>query len=123
LKASSIVLVARNAGPANDLRERTGRIASFAPWTRAREEVDTADVVVNTTPKGAADDLAAGWPGKPLVDVLYDPWPTPLATAATAGGHPVAGGLVVLVHQAVRQIELITGERPDPDVLMKAVAP
>lgn len=118
--ASSVLLVARNAGPANDLRERTGGVARFAPWTRAREEIDAADVVVNTTPKYAADELAAGWAGKPLVEVLYDPWPTPLARAAEAGGHPVASGLYVLAHQAVRQIELVTGKRPEAEVLLAA---
>lgn len=118
--AGSVTIVARDAARANDLRERTGNLATFAPWTRAREEVDAADVVVNTTPKGAADELAAGWAGKPLVDVLYDPWPTPLAVAASAGGHPVAGGLFVLVHQAVRQIELVTGARPDAAPLLAA---
>lgn len=118
--AESVTLVARNAAPARELRERTGGLATFEPWTNARETAATADVVVNTTPAGAADDLAAGWTGAPLVDVLYDPWPTPLAVAAQAGGHPVAGGLVVLVHQALRQIELVTGERPDPEPLLAA---
>lgn len=120
--ATSITLVARNAAPANELREATGNVARFTPWTRAREAVDAADVVVNTTPRHAADDLATGWAGKPLVDVIYDPWPTALARAAEAGGHPVAGGLLVLAHQAVRQIELITGQRPDPAVLLEAAA-
>lgn len=120
LGASSVTLVARNGAQALEVRERTGGLASFEPWTRARELLDDADVVVNTTPKGAADELAAGWAGAPLVDVLYDPWPTPLAVAAHAGGHPLAGGLVVLVHQALRQIELVTGERPDPEPLLAA---
>lgn len=120
LHAKSVTLVARNAAAATALRERTGHVARFAPWTTAREHVDAATVVVNTTPKHAADDLAAGWLGAPLVEVLYDPWPTPLAAAAAAGGHPVANGLYVLVHQAVRQIELVTGKRPDPAVLMAA---
>ncbi|HVF05625.1 MAG TPA: shikimate dehydrogenase [Frankiaceae bacterium] len=121
LHPSSIMLVARTAPAAHELIERTGHIAHFAPWTLAREEVDSADVVVNTTPKHAADELAAGWPGKPLVEVVYDPWPTAIARAAEAGGHPVANGLYVLAHQAVRQIELITGKRPDPGVLLAAV--
>jgi shikimate dehydrogenase len=120
VEAARVTIVARNAGPANDLRERTGRVAAFAPWTRARETVETADVVVNTTPRRAADDLAAGWAGAPLVEVVYDPWPTPLAAAAQAGGHPVASGLFVLVHQAIRQIELVTGRRPDPAPLLAA---
>lgn len=118
--ASRVTIVARNAGPANELRAKTGNVAHFRPWTQARETIAEADVIVNTTPKHATDDLAAGWAGKPLVEVNYDPWPTALAQAASAGGHPVAGGLVVLVHQAVRQIELVTGKRPDPDVLMAA---
>jgi shikimate dehydrogenase len=120
MHATSVTIVARNAAPAAALRERTGNIARFAPWTRAREEVDAADVVVNATPRGAADELAAGWAGAPLVEVLYDPWPTPLAKAAEAGGHQVASGLFVLVHQGVRQIELVTGKRPDADLLLRA---
>jgi shikimate dehydrogenase len=120
LHPERVTIVARNAGPANALREKTGNVAAFAPWTRARETVASADVVVNTTPAGAADELAAGWAGAPLVEVLYDPWPTPLVRAAEAGGHPVAGGLYVLVHQAVRQIELVTGKRPDPAPLLHA---
>lgn len=120
LHPERVTIVARNAGPANDLRERTGGTAAFAPWTRVREAVDTADVVVNATPRGAADEVAAGWRGAPLVEVVYDPWPTALATAARAGGHEVAGGLYVLAYQAVRQIELVTGARPDPDVLLAA---
>jgi shikimate dehydrogenase len=118
--AERVTIVARNAAPAKELRERTGGSATFAPWTQAREVVDSADVVVNTTPRRAADELAAGWAGAPLVEVLYDPWPTPLAQAAEAGGHKVAGGLFVLVHQALRQIELVTGCRPDAAPLLAA---
>ncbi len=118
--AERVTLVARHAGRAHELRERTGKTASFEPWTHARETVATADVVVNATPTGAADELAAGWTGAPLVEVLYDPWPTPLARAAEAGGHRVAGGLFVLAHQAVRQIELVTGKRPDAAALLSA---
>ncbi len=122
LKATSVTLVARNAAPAKALRARTGNIAGFLPWTEARAAAAAADVVVNATPPRAADELAAGWAGTPLVEVLYDPWPTPLARAAEAGGHRVASGLYVLVHQAVRQIELVTGLRPDAERLMSAGA-
>jgi shikimate dehydrogenase len=120
LKPERVTIVARNAAPAKALRERTGNVAAFQPWTNAREVVATADVVVNTTPKYAADELSVDWPGKALVEVLYDPWPTPIAAAAQAAGHNVANGLFVLAHQAVRQIELVTGKRPDPAVLLSA---
>ena len=42
-------------------------------------------------------------------DVLYDPWPTPLAEAAARAGCRVVGGLELLLAQAVGQFELFTG--------------
>ena len=48
-----------------------------------------------------------------LVDVLYDPWPTPLAQAWAEAGGQVIGGLELLVRQAVKQVQLMTGRRPD----------
>jgi len=81
-----------------------------APWSALRESV-TADVVVSTVPKGVADELAAArWrPGLVVFDVVYDPWPTPLAAAAQAAGCRVVSGLDLLLWQAVHQFELFTG--------------
>jgi shikimate dehydrogenase len=45
--------------------------------------------------------------------VVYAPWPTSLAGSAQAAGCPVISGLAVLLHQAVAQVELMTG-RPGP---------
>ena len=42
-----------------------------------------------------------------LFEVLYDPWPTPLAAAGAEG--VLVGGLDLLVHQAALQFELFTG--------------
>lgn len=68
-------------------------------------------LVVATVPRGATDELASRMPATPgvLFDVLYDPWPTPLAAAWAAGGGLVVGGLDLLVHQAARQVQLMTG--------------
>jgi shikimate dehydrogenase len=80
-----------------------------------------ADVVVSTLPAGAADALL-GVPWAPptvVLDVIYAPWPTALVTAATAAGCRVAGGLEVLLHQAVEQVELMTG-LPGPTAPMRA---
>lgn len=81
------------------------------PMADAARLLGAADLVVNTTPAGAVDALAAEpWPhGVPFIDVLYAPWPTPLAAAASAAGSVVVGGLVVLVAQAAVQVELHTG--------------
>jgi shikimate dehydrogenase len=69
-------------------------------------------VVVSTVPRGVADPLAGeiAWRDDGvLFDAVYDPWPTPLAAAATAAGCRVVSGLDLLLTQAVRQFELYTG--------------
>lgn len=80
------------------------------PWSEA-EQAAEYDLVVNTTPAGAADELADRLPGRvaALFDVIYHPWPTPLAAAWSERGGVVLGGRDLLLHQAVRQVELMTG--------------
>ena len=48
-----------------------------------------------------------------VVDIVYHPWPTPLATAARQAGAAVADGFDLLLHQAAGQFELMTG-KPAP---------
>ncbi|SDK36455.1 shikimate dehydrogenase [Actinopolyspora mzabensis] len=79
----------------------------------------TADVVVSTLPAGAVDDrvreLAAA--GR-VLDVVYHPWPTPLAAAVHAAGGRLATGLDMLLHQSFGQVELFTG-KPAPRPAMR----
>ncbi|MCP2258496.1 hypothetical protein LX15_002194 [Streptoalloteichus tenebrarius] len=65
---------------------------------------------------GAADPLAPLWPtaGNTLLDVVYRPWPTPIARAAHRAGSTVIGGLPMLLYQAARQVEPHTGSTPAP---------
>jgi shikimate dehydrogenase len=81
----------------------------------------SAPFVISTTPAGATDDLAVHVPNDPgvLFDVVYDPWPTPLAAAWSARGGRVISGLDQLVHQAVPQVGLMTGLRVDHEELVK----
>ncbi|MBR7831150.1 shikimate dehydrogenase [Actinospica sp. MGRD01-02] len=98
------------------LAEFEGLIAHFGidldprPWSEAQGAADF-ELVVNTTPAGAADALADHLPQRvgTLFDVLYHPWPTALAAAWSTRGGAVLGGQDLLVHQAVRQVELMTG--------------
>src|SRR5262249_47933166 len=46
-----------------------------------------------------------------LLDVVYHPWPTALATAAQRAGVIVAGGFPMLLHQAAGQVTLMTGKQ------------
>ena len=113
---------------------RSDRSAELAPladtlgidvrWTvsdpeRAATAVTGAAVVISTVPSaalaGMEDDLAR----VPVLDVIYDPWPTPLARAAADNGVPVVGGDVMLAGQALSQFEQFTG-KPAPRDAMRA---
>ena len=75
------------------------------------------DLLISTLPRGAADVLAAHVADVPaLLDVVYDPWPTPLAAACRG---TVVSGAAMLLHQAGAQVELMTG-RPAPIEEMRA---
>jgi shikimate dehydrogenase len=90
------VLAAHPSGP----RVRVGSLA---------DDPVQGDVVVSTIPAAAQDvGLLARCAGVPVVfEVLYDPWPTPLAAAAS--GRILVGGLDLLVHQAALQFLEFTG--------------
>ncbi|MGG8409671.1 shikimate dehydrogenase, partial [Streptomyces sp. 12297] len=81
-----------------------------------------APLVIATTPAGTTDALAAAVPEHPgtLFDVLYEPWPTALAAAWAQRGGELVGGLDLLVHQAVLQVEQMTGRTPGPLAAMRA---
>ncbi|MFD9745790.1 shikimate dehydrogenase [[Kitasatospora] papulosa] len=89
---------------------RLGVDVRVADWAEADEAL-RAPLVIATTPAGTTDALAGAVPSAPgtLFDVLYDPWPTALASRWAATGAGVVGGLDLLVHQAVLQVEQMTG--------------
>jgi shikimate dehydrogenase len=70
-----------------------------------------ADVLVSTVPADAQTDdvLRALGDVAVVFDVVYDPWPTPLVTAARADGRTVVDGLDLLLWQAVDQVRAMTG--------------
>jgi shikimate dehydrogenase len=106
----------RQWGERLDVELRTAR------WEDAAEAL-RAPLVIATTPAGATDALAHAVPERPatLFDVLYEPWPTPLAARWSMAGGAVVGGLDLLVHQAVLQVEQMTGRAPAPlDAMRKA---
>lgn len=80
---------------------------------------EPADLLVSTVPADAVPAEAVESAGA-VFDVVYDPWPTFLVSAASATGLPVVTGLDLLAHQAARQVEVITGETVDVDLLRDA---
>ncbi|MFB7866651.1 shikimate dehydrogenase [Streptomyces sp. NPDC056069] len=122
--AGPVTAYVRSEARADEMRgwgERLGVEVRTAPWDAAAEAF-AAPLVIATTPAGTTDALAAAVPEAPgtLFDVLYDPWPTRLAAAWSARGGKIVGGLDLLVHQAVLQVEQMTGRAPGPLAAMRA---
>ena len=53
-----------------------------------------------------------------LLDAIYYPWPTPLASAVELAGGKVISGLQMLLYQAYAQVEQFTG-LPAPKEAMR----
>ncbi len=75
------------------------------------EAAVVGEVVVSTIPVAAqsASLVAATATAAAVFEVVYDPWPSPIAAAALARGQALVSGLDLLVHQAVLQFALFTG--------------
>ena len=113
LGVSNVVVAARREAPAKALAaivSADGIKVSTVDWAKAGEHL-ASDVVISTVTAGAADWLHAAVPSSPgmLLDVIYAPWPTVLAAAWEARGGVVVPGTRMLLHQAARQIFLMTG--------------
>ena len=113
LGAREVTLLVRSPDRAAEAAAAVGRHPA-RPSVRVGvlgDDPVTGDVVVSTVPASAQDEaLVARCSDVPVVlEAVYDPWPTPLAAAAAAGGRVLVGGLDLLAHQAVLQVALMTG--------------
>lgn len=84
--------------------------------------LENVDILVSTIPASAqTPDLVDRYRDTPIIfDAIYDPWPTPLASAATGA---VVSGHDLLVHQAALQFELFTGQPAPMDAMRAALEP
>jgi shikimate dehydrogenase len=119
-----VTLVVRNEARARETVEAAGRhpgppqvdVRLFGAPSRP------ADILVSTIPADAQSrEVVALADGVPVVfDVVYDPWPTPLAAFALREGRTLVAGLDLLVHQAVLQFNLMTGSDEMPFDAMRS---
>lgn len=105
------------------LAQRLGFEVSAGP-TMSSVAVGPGAALISTVPAAVAPvDTPAGWgAGSVLFDVSYAPWPTPLAAAAKAGGGLVISGGSMLLYQAVRQVELMTGREAPVEAMRAALS-
>lgn len=102
--------------------ERAGETAAVAEQVGLRvavrglgatEPPGETDLLVSTIPGSGVDDGLGDDLGRwveragAVFDVVYDPWPTRLTSAAVAAALPTVTGLDLLAHQAVEQVRLM----------------
>lgn len=120
LGVRDVTVVARSREKAAPLVSLGERLGLDVRWVELGTPLAGVDVVVNTLPADVAARHVATVAAVPvLLDVVYDPWPTPLAAAVAEAGGRVISGLRMLLHQAYAQVEQFTG-RPAPKEAMSA---
>ena len=120
LKVEFVVRDEKRSAESIAVAEHAGADVTVRPLDAPMIEV--VDLLVSTVPgkvaKLQAHDLVDA--SRAVFDVVYEPWPSPLASAATQKDVPFVSGLDLLAHQAVFQVELFTGQSIDPQVLREA---
>lgn len=125
LGVTETLVAVRDPGRTAGLLAAAGRMGVRVTLTALTSPVSQQpDVLISTLPAGAADSCAqriAAGELRPrcVFDVVYHPWPTPLATAARAAGAVAVNGFALLLHQAAEQVSLMTG-KPAPVEAMRA---
>jgi shikimate dehydrogenase len=123
LGVDHVTIVARTperAEPLRALAPALGLTIEVVPLDAA-DRVPPADAVVSTIPADSQEAVAetvASW-APVVLDVIYHPAKTPLLRAAHDAGCTTIPGFELLLHQAARQVELMTGKRPAPVDVMR----
>ena len=125
LGLAAVVVQVRDQARAGDLLAAARRLGLAVELRPFGSQVRDGDLLISTVPAGAADfyaERASDPRARPcaVLDVVYNPWPTPLAAAAAQSGIVVVSGFDLLLHQAARQVELMTGRHPAPLEPMRA---
>ena len=122
-----IHVINRTPERAQALRVRFGETVRPASTSDLASLLSTAGLLVNTTSLGMRGqppleiDLRALRRGAAVADLVYLPLATALLEAARTQAHPVADGLGMLLHQAVRGFSLWFGVRPQITTELRAL--
>jgi shikimate dehydrogenase len=113
-RAKPLLAVASRLGARVELIGLGPDLAS-RPWQLLVSTIPAAGGELAAAELSTGDLTAAA-----VLDVGYDPWPTPLAAAAAKAGSSVISGYEMLVHQAAGQVELMTGQKAPVSVMHAA---
>lgn len=134
-RGARVTVLSRRPEQARRLASEFGAVFPDATVTPGlMEEIATTSahldepIIINTTPLGMAGENAglSPWPDEPLprgafvYDLVYNPARTRLMEQAEAEGRRAVNGLGMLVRQAAEAFEVMTGRRPDMEVMRRA---
>jgi shikimate dehydrogenase len=125
LGAQKVILCARNEQSLSELKNvanNFGLDVSEVQWSEIYKAL-AATTVISSLPSGAMDSFAAMGPEIPgsLLDVAYSPWPSKIALEWILRRGFVVSGLEMLLHQAARQFELMTGKEAPLKQMREAI--
>ena len=112
LGASRVLISGRSLEGIAALERLGDRLGVHTEWRLYGARVPVrADLVINTLPGDVdPDDVAEADLGDVLMEVPYDPWPTPRAARWVERDGLVVSGLEMLLHQAIGQVRIfVTG--------------
>lgn len=112
LGASRVLISGRSLEGIAALERLGDRLGVHTEWRLYGARVPVrADLVINTLPGDVdPDDVADADLGEVLMEVPYDPWPTPRAARWAERDGLVVSGLEMLLHQAIEQVRIfVTG--------------
>lgn len=124
--ADEIIVFGRTSTRKDALQDSVSRSTfEYVRWNDS-PAFDEYDLVVNTTPAGAADLLADSISrNQPalLFDVIYNPWPTVLGSRWSDAGGEVINGLELLLYQGIHQLALALDTTLDENALSSHLRP
>ncbi len=114
--ATEVFVISRNPEREPAIKQASFGAVSFLPW-ELTDHINSADLVINTTPKFAAEYFlpCIAKPRGTYFEVLYNPWPTAVSKLWSDSQANVIDGLDLLIHQAITQVEIFTTNRVDRD--------
>jgi shikimate dehydrogenase len=116
---AKIGIINRTRARILDLQKQFGSQIMEINEAAANDALGNCDLLINTTSQGMeggtelALDIQHLKRRALVADIIYAPHETALLAKAKQLGHPVLGGLGMLLHQAVRGFELWFGVKPE----------
>ena len=135
-EGAEVVVFKRQNGTFNELKQRLAswsdhiRVLPYEDEDQMAAELQQADVIVNTTNLGMADDtrspvspqvMAVLHTGQIVADAIYAPLETPFLAQAKQQGCQTMNGLGMLVQQAAGSFNRWTGQKMPIDNVKEAI--